>query len=78
MINHSAEQDDTKYPVVTGVPEGYYVPVYKDLEEQHAGLVLLRFLNINDERGNDTPSNLIDTLKHIIPTMLKLSLNSGL
>ena len=72
MINPPEEKDDIKYFVVEGVPQKYYAAVYKALEQRHADLVM-RFLNINDERGIDTGSDLIDTFQYI-PTMLKHSL----
>ena len=72
LINPSEEKADTKYFAVAGVPQRYYVAVYKALEQRHADLVM-RFLNINDERSIDTASDLIDTFKYI-PTMLKHSL----
>ena len=74
LINPAEEKADTKYFVVEGVPQRYYVAVYKALEQRHADLAM-RFLNINDERstGIDTASDLINTFRHI-PTMLKHSL----
>ena len=49
LINPAEEKTDTKYFAVEGVPQRYYVAVYKALEQRHADLVM-RFLNINDER----------------------------
>ena len=72
LINPAEEKADTKYFAVEGVPQRYYVAVYKALEQRHADLVM-RFLNINDERSIDTASDLIDTFRYI-PTMLKHSL----
>ena len=73
MISPPEEKDDIKYFVVEGVPQKYYAAVYKALEQRHADLVM-RFLNINDERGIGTGSDLIDTFQYI-PTMLKHSLD---
>ena len=72
LINPAEEKADTKYFAVEGVPQRYYVAVYKALEQRHADLAM-RFLNINDERSIDTASDLIDTFQYI-PTMLKHSL----
>ena len=72
LINPPEEKDDTKYFAVEGVPQRHYVAVYMALEQRHADLVM-RFLNINDERSIDTASDLIDTFQYI-PTMLKHSL----
>lgn len=72
LINPAEEKADTKYFAVEGVPQRYYVAVYKALEQRHADLAM-RFLNINDERSIDTASDLINTFRHI-PTMLKHSL----
>ena len=73
LINPAEEKSDTKYFAVEGVPQRYYVAVYKALEQRHADLAM-RFLNINDERSIDTASDLIDTFRYILPTMLKHSL----
>ena len=73
LINPAEEKTDTKYFAVEGVPQRYYVAVYKALEQRHADLTM-RFLNINGERSIDTASDLIDTFQHI-PTMLKHSLS---
>ena len=72
LINPSEEKAATKYFAVEGVPQRYYVSVYKALEQRHADLAM-RFLNINDEWSIDTTSDLIDTFQYI-PTMFKHSL----
>ena len=67
---HCIQQTALRFLICFPLP--HYVAVYKALEQRHADLVM-RFLNINDERSIDTASDLIDTFKYI-PTMLKHSL----